>query len=163
MQLFSDLPGFLAPGGGSIPYVLVTNLKPGSVIVNEPKREVIIFELTCPWDANVARSHSYKENKYAPLVADLSQRYTTFLFSVEISVCGQITGDNKKRLKAFVYRACTEPKPIYKSIVLVCSKVALLSSFSIFMARSEPSWTNPPLCFILIFEILFTLSSIAYL
>ena len=46
MQLLSDLPGFLAPGGGSIPYVLVTNLKPGIVIVNEPKREVIIFELT---------------------------------------------------------------------------------------------------------------------
>ena len=122
MQLFSDLPDFLAPGGGSIPpYILVTNLKPYIVIVNESTCEIIIFELTCPWDANVARSHSFKDNKYAPLVADLSQCYTTFLFSVEISVRGQITGDNKKRLKAFVYRACTQPKPIFKSIVLVCS------------------------------------------
>ena len=143
-RLFSDLPGFLAPGGGSVPpSVLVTNLRPDIFIVNESTREVIVFELTCPWDNNIARSHSYKEDKYAPLVADLSRSYKTFHFSIEISVRGQVSSDNKRRLKAFVYRACTEPKPIFKSIVRICSKVALLSSFSIFMARSEPSWENP--------------------
>ena len=146
MQLFSDLPGFLAPSGGSIPpHIIVTNLKPDIFIFNEATSEVIIFELTCPWDANIARSHSYKEEKYAPLVADLSRRFRTYHFSVEISVRGQISGDNKKHLKAFVYRACTEPKSIFKSMILSCSKIALLSSFSIFAARSEPSWIDPPL------------------
>ena len=146
MQLFSDLPGFLAPGGGSIPpNVLTTNLRPDLFIVNETSREAIVFELTCPWDSNIARSHTFKEEKYAPLVGDLSQRFRTYLFSVEVSVRGQVTAENKKRLKAFVYRVCDEPKVVFKLIVPTISKVALLSSFSIFKARAEPSWSDPPL------------------
>ena len=111
MHLFSDLPGFTAPGGGSIPSnVLPTNLRPDIVNVNEASSEVVLFELTCPWDNNIARSHDFKEGKYAPLVADLSRRYRTFLFLVEVSVRGQVTSENKKRLKAFIYRVTNEPK-----------------------------------------------------
>ena len=144
-QLFSDLPGFLAPGGGSIPpHVLVTNQKPDIFIVNGSSHEAVVFELTCPWDDNISRSHSFKEEKYAPLIADLSQRYKTYLFSVEISVRGQVSGDNKKRLKAFTYRVSSDPKLVFKSMVKILSKTALLSSFSIFSARAEPSWISPP-------------------
>ena len=144
-HLFSDLPGYLAPGGGSIPpHVLVTNQRPDIVIINESSREVVVLELTCPWDDNISRSHTYKEGKYAPLIADLSQRYRAYLFSIEISVRGQVSGENKKRLKAFTYRVCSDPKPTFKSIVPIMSKTALLSSFSIFSARAEPSWVNPP-------------------
>ena len=46
--------------------ILVTALKPDIVIVNDDSLEVIILELTCPWDANIARSHSFKSEKYAP-------------------------------------------------------------------------------------------------
>ena len=146
MHLFSDLPGFLAPGGGSIPpNVLVTNLRPDIFIVNETSHQAVIFELTCPWDSNIVRSHDFKEEKYAPLVADLSERFRTCLFSVEVSVRGQVTAANKKRLKAFVYRVCDEPKAVFKSLVSTISKVALMSSFSIFAARAEPSWSDPPL------------------
>ena len=116
--------------GGSIPpNVLVTNLRPDIFVVNETSQLAIIFELTCPWDTNIVRSHEFKENKYAPLVADLSRRYRTFHFSVEISVRGQVSKPNKERLKAFVFRACSDPKAVSKSAVQVCSKTALLSSF----------------------------------
>ena len=145
-RLFSDLPGFLAPGGGSVPpHVIVTNLRPDIVIVNESKREIVIFELTCPWDGNIDCSHAFKEDKYAPLVADLSQAYKTYLFSIEVSVRGQVSGENKKRLKAFVYRSCNDPGPLFKSLVQACSKIALLSSYSIFTARNEPTWESPSL------------------
>ena len=144
-QLFSDLPGFLAPGGGSIPpHILVTNQKPDIFIINESLREAVVFELTCPWDDNISRSHAFKEEKYAPLIADLSRNYKTFHFSVEVSVRGQVSRDNKQRLKALTYRVCSDPKPIFKSLVQNVSKSALLSSFSIFSARAEPSWVNPP-------------------
>ena len=144
-QLFSDLPGYFAPGGGSIPpHVLVTNLRPDIFVINEASKEAIVFELTCPWDGNIVRSHAFKENKYSPLVADLSRRYRTFHFSVEVSVRGQVSRDNKKRLKAFTYRVCSDPKIVFKSMVQTCSKTALLSSLSIFSARAEPSWVNPP-------------------
>ena len=146
MEIFSDLPGYLAPGGGSIPPdVLVTNQRPDIFIVNYSSREAIVLELTCPWDGNVDRSHTYKEERYAPLIADLSRHYKTFLFSIEVSVRGQITGDNKKRLKAFIYRSCVEPKSTFKSVVPVLSKVALFASFSVCSARNEPSWSNPHL------------------
>ena len=104
---------------------------------------MVIFELTCPWDGNIDRSHSFKEEKYSPLVADLSRRFKTYQFSIEVSVRGQVTSDNKKHLKAFTYRVCTDPKKVFNSIVQVCSKIALLSSFSIFSARNEPSWADP--------------------
>ena len=144
MHLFSDMAGFLAPGGGSIPpNILVTALRPDIFIVDEDSRIAVVFELTCPWDSNINRSHEYKENKYAPLVADLSARFRTFHFSFEVSVRGQVTSKNKKCLKAFIYRVCDEPKMVSKSVVTLCSKAALLASFSVFKARNEPSWVNP--------------------
>ena len=133
MQLFSDLPGFLAPNGGSIPpHILVTNLKPDIFIVNEATSEVIVFELTCPWDNNIERSHNFKEEKYSSLVSDLSHDFTVFQFSVEVSVRGQLTGSNKARLKNLSYRCCRDPKAVTKSLYEIMSKAALLSSFSIF-------------------------------
>ena len=139
MELFSDLPGFLAPGGGSIPpHVLVTNQRPDIFLVNISTCEAVVFELTCPWDSNVERSHTFKEEKYAPLIADLSRHFKTFYFSVEVSVRGQITGNNRTWLKSFIYRTCVEPKETLKTISPVFSKIALLSLFSIFSARNEP-------------------------
>ena len=79
----------------------------------------------------------------APSVADLSQNFRTYHFSFEVSVRGQVCCDNKKRLKAFVYRVCDEPKAVSKSIITLSSKAALLASFSIFTARNEPSWISP--------------------
>ena len=144
VRLYSDLPGFLAPGGGSIPpNIIVTTQKPDLFIVNESAREIVIFELTCPWDGNIERSHTFKEEKYSHLVADLSQNYVTYLFSIEVSVRGQVTKDNKKRLKAFTYRVCSEPRKVFSSIVQICSKVALLVSFLVSSAQNEPSWLDP--------------------
>ena len=112
-QLFSDLPGFQAPHGGTIPpHVIVTNLRPDLVIIDEVKREVVVFELTCPWDSNIERSHNHKEEKYAPLIADLSRDFRTFHFSFEVSARGQITKSNRARLKEFVFRCCSDPKGI---------------------------------------------------
>ena len=115
------------------------------MILDRGSRRIAVFELTCPWDRNIERSNAFKEEKYAALVADLSRNYKTYHFSIEISVRGQVSSDNKKRLKAFVYRACADAKPVFKLIVQICSKMALLASFSIFTARNEPSWENPVL------------------
>ena len=44
VHLYSDLPGYLAPGGGSIPPdIIVTNQKPDIFIINESTREIVIF------------------------------------------------------------------------------------------------------------------------
>ena len=76
------------------PHILVTNLRPDLFIVSETKSTALVFELTCPWDSNIQRSHDFKEGKYAPLVADLLQHFTVYHFSVEVSVRGQISKEN---------------------------------------------------------------------
>ena len=145
MHLYSDMAGLFAPSGGTIPpHVLVTQLRPDIFIFNEASREAVVFELTCPWDGNIDRAHAYKEGKYAPLVADLSRSFVTYHFSVEVSVRGQLTKGNRNRLKAFIFRVCTDPKLVMKAIFRDSSKAALLSSFSIFSARGELSWNSPP-------------------
>ena len=142
--LFSDRPGYQAPHGGTIPpHILTTSFRPDLVLVNETAREVTILELTSPWDTNIERSHAYKEEKYAPLVADIARNFKVSLFSVEVSVRGQVSKANRARLKSFSYRCCDDPKATTKLLINNCSRAALLCSFSIFTSRNEPSWTSP--------------------
>ena len=144
MTLFSDMPGYQAPHGGTIPpHVLTTALKPDIVIVNEEIREIVVFELTCPWDSNIVSSHTFKSQKYASLIADLSQCYSVSFFSVEVSARGQITKENRARLKSFLFKSCSYTGNVNKDLVRVSSKAAILSSYSIFMARREPTWEDP--------------------
>ena len=127
-ELFSDMPGFEAPHGGTIPpHILVTNLKPDLFIVSESLKRAVIFELTCPWDLNVSRSHTFKQEKYAPLVADLSRRFTVFHFSVEVTARGQISKDNQGRIRALVFRCCDNPGKLAGRIVKCSSKASLLA------------------------------------
>ena len=56
---------------------------------------------------------------------------------------GRLRRRRKKRLKAFVYLICD----VFKPMVATVSKIALLSSFSIFAARAEPSWSVPNLIY----------------
>ena len=145
MVLYSDMPGFQAPHGGTVPpHILVTSLKPDIFVFNERSLEVFVFELTCPWDTNIERSHNFKSEKYAPLVADLSCTRIVHFYSIEVSARGQVTKENSSRLKSFLFKVCSEPKKLLKASVTFASKAALLSSFSIFAARREPTWEDPP-------------------
>ena len=65
-SVFSDLPGHEAAGGGTIPpEICITNLKPDIVIVDKLKKNLHIFELTCPLERNIDERHKYKQDKYA--------------------------------------------------------------------------------------------------
>ena len=142
--LYSDLPGYTAAHGGVIPpHILVTSLRPDLFILDEISKKIIFFELTCPWDSNVANSHSYKEEKYAPLIADLSRDFSVFNYSVEVSARGQVTKDNRARIKSLTWKCCRQPKGLDKSLVKLMSKAAILTSFTMFSARKEPAWSSP--------------------
>ena len=144
MVLYSDMPGFQAPHGGTVPpHVLVTALRPDIFLYNESSQEVIVFELTCPWDSNIARSHTFKSEKYSPLIADLSQRYLVSFYSIEVSARGQVSKENRSRLKGFLFKCCSAASLAPKSVIRISSKAALLSSYSIFSARREPTWEDP--------------------
>ena len=147
-SVYADLPGFFAPHGGTIPPdILVTALRPDIFLVNETSGTIVMVELTCPFDSNIASSHGFKSEKYAPLVADLSRRFKVFYYPIEISVRGQVSKSNKARIKSFVY-GCVErssSKRVNKYLIDTCSRVSLLCSYSIFLARKEPTWASPDL------------------
>ena len=140
-ELFADLEGFGAGNGGTIPPdVLVTNQRPDILLLNRRIRKVILFELTVPWDANVETSHDLKVRKYAPLVNDLSVRFSVEVFCFEVSVRGQLTKINKARVKSFLWQITGQRRPSAVKLITNISRAALLSSFSIFSARNEPMW-----------------------
>ena len=57
MTLHSDLPGYQAPHGGTNPpHILVTALKRDLFVFSRESQEVVVLELTCPWDGNIARN-----------------------------------------------------------------------------------------------------------
>ena len=149
--LYADLPGFFAPHGGTVPPdILVTTFRPDIFIVNETSKTIILVELTCPWDSNVASSHVFKSEKYSPLVADLSRHFRVHYYPIEISVRGQVTKENKARIKSFAFNCVDREysRKTTKSLVDTCSRVSLLCSFSIFSARNEPSWTSPSFLYV---------------
>ena len=102
-----------------------------------------MFELTCPWNSNIDRSHNLKSEKYAPPVSDLSRTHLVSFFSVEISARGQVTKSNQTRLKSFIHKCCVTNNRMFKNVINISSKAALLSSFSLFSARREPTWEDP--------------------
>ena len=63
-QVFSDLPGWETTGGGTIPVNLcVTNMKPDIVIIDPQKKQLHIFELTCPMTANIEKRNIEQSKK----------------------------------------------------------------------------------------------------
>ena len=140
-ELYADLDGFNAGNGGTIPPdVLVTNQRPDLFLINRQLRRVFLFELTVPWDSNVETSHDLKVRKYAPLVNDLSNQFTVEVFCFEVSVRGQLSKINKARLKSFLWQVTGQKRSLAVKLITNVSKAALLSSFSIFSARNEPTW-----------------------
>ena len=72
-------------------------------------------------------------------MADLSLNFSVSHFSVEVTVRGQDTKHKRKRIRAFVFSCCNAPRKLAKRVVDNGSKAALLSSYSIFSTRKEPS------------------------
>ena len=91
---------------------------------------------------HVSATKREKTKKYASLVNDLAHDYLVSFFSIEVSARGQVTKENRSRLKSFFFKCCVGPNHVTKSLIRVSSKAALLSSYSLFSARREPTWED---------------------
>ena len=71
-KVHSDLPGHETSNGGLLPpSIVVTNLKPDIVIIDDNKKEATIFELPCPMECNINKQHTYKADNYAHFETDI--------------------------------------------------------------------------------------------
>ena len=82
------MSGFQAHGGVILPHFLVTPLRPDLFSVDDERWMLVVFELTCHFERNIDREHTYKEVKYAPLVSDLARSFKVFHYSAEIAALG---------------------------------------------------------------------------
>ena len=137
-KCFVDIEDHNTPTGGTIPMdICVTALRPDIVIINEQKKTLDIFELTCPLEPNIKQRHSEKENKYAHFHTDISELKTK-VTCFEIGSRGYVSPENHERLKN-LHKYC-KPNTKLKMFKENISALSIYSSYAIFISRKEPHW-----------------------
>ena len=92
-----------------MPHILTTSQRPDIVIVLEESKDIVIVELTVPFETNLEESHRRKVDKYSSLVQDIQERgYTVSLYAVEVGVRGLRSRDNKHRMKQLLKKSASQ-------------------------------------------------------
>ena len=142
MEVYCDLEGARVNGVTIPPDILVTASKPDLVLVDRsatPTR-VDLVELTVPWDSGAEGARVRKELRYATLVEDIREQglqchHTT----LEIGARGLINPRNRGNI-AWLCSLAREGK--VKRVTSTLSRLALLGSYSIWVARRSQDWTS---------------------
>ena len=141
-KVYSDLPGWEATGGGTIPAELcTTNLKPDIVIIDSAKKKLHIFELTVPLTTNIDQRNIEKSRKYAPFVTDISGHDCT-VNCFEVSSTGFISKRNNSTLTtlhSFLRKGLKKSKFLSN-----LNALAWYGSYKIWLTRDDPNFADPP-------------------
>ena len=147
-KVHSDLPRHETSNGRSLPpSMVVTNLKPDIVIIDDKKKEDKLFELTCPIEHNIHKQHIYKSDEYAHFETDIKTHKTT-VCAFEVGSRATLINENIARLSSLHKYL---KRHIKKSTFIKKIKaLSTLSSYYIFTARKNQTWDhtafiNPPL------------------
>ena len=142
-HVYCDIGGQMIAGGTIPPHILVTNQRPDLVIVWDDPKELLLIELTVPFEGNISDAHNRKIDRYKTLVQDLNEtEYNTTYEAIEVGQRGLINKDNKTRLKQILGKCGCSKKP--KEMINEMSKAAVLASFIIFYSRHERTWSDAP-------------------
>ena len=151
VELYCDLDGLQAPGGGSIPAdVMVQAQRPDLVIVDRSEYgrfRIALVELTCPWDTDAKKAEERKTARYADLREELSnQGWDCSLYLIEVGARGHIVKSVKDRLRS-LFRAWLPAghRSGIGQMIKDVSRISLVCSFAIFQARNDPVWFSPRL------------------
>ena len=141
-SVYSNIPGWEAPGGGTIPPALcVTRLKPDIVIADIQNKTLHIFELTMPLNKHIDTRHQEKTHKYTPFITDITG-YKCTLNCFEVSSTGFINSRNKQTLHSLhsIMR-----KDLKRSVFMHnLYSLAWYGSYQVWISREEPEFATPP-------------------
>ena len=122
----------------------VTNQIPDICVLLPDQNKLYIIELTVPFEPNIKKAHEYKLNKYTSLVNDITNNnFEVSLLALEVGSRGYISCENDKTLRT-IHKHLNIEAPYKKFKTNIC-KLAVISSFVIFHAKSEPHWDYVPL------------------
>ncbi|MGY8822248.1 MAG: reverse transcriptase domain-containing protein [Pseudomonadales bacterium] len=115
-----------------------TSLRPDIVIFSEHNKHVILIELTCPCEENMAISNSKKLKRYADLKDEISSLgWSIDLFAIEVGARGYPSTNVSSLLKKFGFSNKSANKTS-KNLGSISTK----ASFCIWLARNSREW-NP--------------------
>ena len=143
-ELYADLEGKRINGVTIPPDVAMTAQKPDLVIINRKSNppEVTLVELTVPWDssANMGAALQRKTERYNDLKITIEGNgFKCSNLPLEIGTRGFINLRNKSLLT----HLCNIMKVKKVSqVTKMCSKLAVLGSFSIWNARYSADWSS---------------------
>ena len=141
-KCYIDIEGEQTAAGGTLPpHVIVSNLKPDIVVVNQKDKKVSIFELTVPSEQRIETSHKLKFDKYQHFLADI-KTHKASVTPFEIgSHTGHISSSNRKNLSE-IHKFC-KPSIKLKKFIQNISAITILGSFYLFNCRNLETWDNP--------------------
>ena len=96
--------------------------------------------MTVPFDTRIDKAHELKMDKYSHFTTDINTNYTTTVTAFEVSSRGQVSRDNKQRLKTL--HQFTDKSTKFKTFMNNISSLAIAGSYYIFVSRKEPTWAE---------------------
>jgi hypothetical protein len=151
VELYCDLDGLQAPGGGSIlADILVQAQRPDLVILDRSvhgRHGIALVELTCPWVTDAKRAEERKTARYADLKGELSnQGWDCGLYLIEVGARGHIVKWVTDHLRS-LFRAWVPEghRSGIGQMMRDISRISLVCSFAIYQARNDPVWSSPRL------------------
>ena len=137
VKVYADIEGETLGGCTVPPNVLPTQQIPDICYVDYEKKEMVIIELTVPFETNISDANHRKQDRYAGLVHDITTTgWDCALYCVEIGSRGLITPQNKQCLHD-IMKAC-HVKFRYPDL----RDRIVFGSYGIFYSRSEPVWQH---------------------
>ena len=98
------------------------------------------MELTVPFTRNIEAANARKRMRYKYLAQDIEEKgYKCSNIPLEIRSRGHGTARNRETI-TFLCHTFKVGK--FSNVIRNCSKLALLGSYSIFIARSSTEWTG---------------------
>ena len=121
--------------------IALTQLRPDVVIFSKALKRVIIIELTCPCEENMSSWHASKLSKYSCLVEIIrGNNWHVDLFAIEVGARGYPSNTLSICLKRLGFH-----KSLLRSTIIALRKIAIESSFFIWLSRNSNVWTAPNL------------------
>lgn len=147
-RCYIDVQGRRTHDDGTVPdQLLVTSAKPDIFILDQrdhlTRPEVIIIDLTIPWDGRVDAARSEKLAKFSQLVATIkgNDAFNVTYQSFEIGSFRQRLSDGSESAMKLLYNYIT-PKMTFDAFRCNLIDLVNYSSYHIFATRNETKWDN---------------------
>lgn len=163
-RCYLDVPSRRTHDDGTVPdQLLQTELKPDIFILDQrdhlERPEVIILDLTIPWDDRIDAARSEKLAKYSKLVAAIKSQeaFNVTYQSIEIGSYGQRLSDGSESALRLLYNYIS-PKINFDAFRSHVVHLVNNCSYEIFSSRNESKWDSriypiPPMQSEMVFNI----------